>query len=80
MSRKVTFTPGAGIRHGIQVDALQVYDLVPTILHALKMAVKEPFDGRVAHEIFIEDTRGNEKAGESVVAGRLKRLQVSSRD
>lgn len=76
MSRKVTFTPGAGIRHGIQVDALQVYDLVPTILHALK----EPFDGRVAHEIFIEDTRGNEKAGESVVAGRLKRLQVSSRD
>ncbi len=72
----VFYAWGAGIRRGVQVDALQVYDLVPTILHALDIAVEEPFDGRVAHEIFRQNTTSEVEGGDSPVARTLKRLQT----
>jgi hypothetical protein len=53
-----------------------VYDLVPTILHALNISVKDPLDGQVAHEIFVEDTRHYVEIGETLVAQKLKQLQA----
>ncbi|MGI9059864.1 MAG: alkaline phosphatase family protein [Ktedonobacteraceae bacterium] len=73
----IFYAYGAGIRRGVQVNALQVYDLVPTILHALNIAVKEPLDGQVAHEIFTEDTTRYVEVGESMVARKLKQLRMS---
>jgi predicted AlkP superfamily phosphohydrolase/phosphomutase len=72
----VFYAYGAGIRHGVQVKALHVYDLVPTILHALNISVKDPLDGQVAHEIFAEDTRHYVEVGETLVAQKLKQLQA----
>ena len=69
---------GAGIRQGVQVSPLQIYDLVPTVLHALGLSADEPLDGRVAREVFVE---ANEQVAaepgeqESLVARKLKQLQ-----
>lgn len=76
----VFYAWGGSIRQGAQVEPLQIYDLVPTALHALGVAAEEPFDGRVAKEIFLQeqsDDAGSEANGESLVARKLKRLQAS---
>lgn len=74
----VFYAWGAGIQRGLQTDPLQIYDLVPTVLHALGISADEPFDGRVAQEIF---THGRllqqEHSGESLVDSKLKRLQAT---
>ncbi len=67
---------GAGMRQGVRVEPLQIYDLVPTLLHGLDIRADEPFDGRVAHEIFVEPQLAHERAAAgSLVARKLKRLQ-----
>lgn len=70
---------GAGIQQGVQVDPLQIYDLVPTMLHALGVSADEPFDGRVAQEIFVQKPPQGQITGEdaagSLVARKLRRLQ-----
>ncbi len=76
----VFFAYGAGIRRGVQVNALQVYDLVPTILHALNIAAKEPLDGQIAHEIFAEDTTRYVEVGNTMVARKLKHLHGSKEE
>nr|HET6902799.1 alkaline phosphatase family protein [Ktedonobacteraceae bacterium] len=73
----VFFAYGAGIRRGVQANALQVYDLVPTILHALNIAAKEPLDGQIAHEIFAENTARYVEVGDTMVARKLKHLHGS---
>ena len=69
----VFFAWGAGIRQGVRVEPLQIYDLVPTLLHGLDIRADEPFDGRVAREIF-ETASESENAG-SLVMRKLRRLQ-----
>ncbi len=73
----VFYAYGAGIRRGVQVNALQVYDLVPTVLHALNIEAKEPLDGQIAHEIFAEDTTRYVEVGNTLVARKLKHLHGS---
>jgi hypothetical protein len=78
----VFFARGNGIRQGAHLDPLQIYDLVPTVLSALGVSSDEPFDGRVAREIFAaRDTSQQDAAeqdeGESLVSRKLKRLQTS---
>jgi len=73
----VFFAWGAGIRQGVRVEPLQIYDLVPTLLHSLDIHAGEPFDGRVAREIFVEPQAGYERAAaESLVARKVRRLQA----
>jgi predicted AlkP superfamily phosphohydrolase/phosphomutase len=71
----VFFAWGAGIRSGVHIDPLQIYDLVPTALHALGVSADESFDGQVAHDIFIPQERPHSELSESLVARKLKRLQ-----
>lgn len=73
--RGVFYAWGAGIKQGEQVEPLQIYDLVPTALHALGISADEPFDGRVAQEIFTEIPAPEAPGGESVAARKLKRLR-----
>ena len=73
----VFYAWGAGIQRGMQVGPLQIYDLVPTVLHALSISADEPFDGRVAQEIFMQSQLNQERSGESVVDSKLKRLRAS---
>ncbi len=68
----VFYAWGAGIRQGVRVEPLQIYDLVPTVLHSLDISVDEPFDGRVAHEIFA--TASEAENAESLVRRKLRRL------
>ena len=71
---------GAGVKQGEQVEPLQIYDLVPTALHALGIAADEPFDGRVAHEIFVTEPSDDTPRGynhANIVARKLQRLQAS---
>jgi len=76
----IFYAYGAGIRRGVQVNALQVYDLVPTILHALNITAQEPLDGHVAHEIFTEDTTRYVEVGNTMVARKLKHLHGSKEE
>ncbi len=69
---------GTGIQRGAQVDPLQIYDLVPTVLHTLGVSANEPFDGRVAREIFVQPEGQNgsdDGREEGLVAHKLKQLQ-----
>ena len=72
----VFYAWGAGIRQGERIEPLQIYDLVPTALHALGVSADEPFDGRVAQEVFISKDSLDAEQGESLVARKLKRLQA----
>ncbi len=70
----VFYAWGAAIRQGIYVEPLQIYDLVPTVLHALSLPADEPFDGRIAQEIFIQSP---EAPTNSLVARKLRQLSQS---
>jgi predicted AlkP superfamily phosphohydrolase/phosphomutase len=77
----VFYAWGAGIKQGVQVAPLHIYDLVPTALHTLGISTEEPFDGRVVHEIFAQNAAQSvegQAGGESLVARKLKRLQASN--
>ncbi len=66
---------GANIRPGVHVNPLQIYDLVPTVLHALGVSADEPFDGQVARDIFEVSHENGARHEESRVARKLKRIQ-----
>ena len=76
----VFYAWGAGIHRGVRSDPLQIYDLVPTVLHALGVSADEPFDGRSAQAIFVQEQRhdgvGSTMDGESLVVRKLKQLQA----
>lgn len=73
----VFYAWGAGMKQGTRVEPLQIYDLVPTALHALGISTDEPFDGRVAQEVF-DQGQEHESAGEGSVALKLKRLRAGT--
>jgi len=47
---------GPDIRQGIQLEGARIYDVAPTILHLLGLAVPDDMDGRVLEEIFREES------------------------
>ncbi|GAC1652317.1 MAG: alkaline phosphatase family protein [Ktedonobacteraceae bacterium] len=71
---------GTGIRQGERIEPLQIYDLVPTVLHAFGVTADEPFDGTVARAVFAQKEEANgatsNVAEDSFVARKLKRLQA----
>ena len=76
----VFYAWGAGIKEGTQISALQIYDLVPTALHALGISTDQAFDGRVAHEIFVGQPGANtsaEAGDNNLIARKLRRLRSS---
>lgn len=47
---------GPELREGLRITAAGLYDLAPTILHMMNVAVPDDMDGRVLNEIFREDS------------------------
>jgi predicted AlkP superfamily phosphohydrolase/phosphomutase len=43
---------GPEIKKGVEINNVQIYDIVPTILHILDIPIDENIDGRVLTEIF----------------------------
>jgi predicted AlkP superfamily phosphohydrolase/phosphomutase len=73
----VFYAWGSGIRQGVRLDPLQIYDLVPTVLQSLGISADEPFDGRVVREMFAGEQGAEESgAGQSIVAKKLRQLRA----
>jgi len=68
---------GSSIVRGAQVDPIQIYDLVPTALHALNITVDEIFDGHIAQEIFVQEPeiKSVGEAEDSLVSRKLRKLK-----
>ncbi len=47
-----SFAYGKGIKHGIKIDNIYVYDVTSTILHVFGLPIPNDVDGRVLREIF----------------------------
>jgi len=47
---------GPGIKEGIEIDNVRIYDIAPTILHIFGLPIPNDIDGRVLTEIFEEDS------------------------
>ncbi len=72
----VLYAWGAGIRAGIQGQAAEIYDLVPTILHAMQLPIPSELDGRIIDEMFVPNSTSAGMAAErNIVADKLKLLR-----
>jgi hypothetical protein len=67
-SEGIFLAQGPNIKPGLTLDANQIFDLAPTIMHLLGERVPAVMDGRVVEEIFVESRQvvyddGDETAG-----------------
>lgn len=71
----VFYAFGKGIKQGFHAPNAQIYDLVPTVLHSMKLPLPYEFDGRVLEELFVEDKQDASQSAEGGLARRkLKKL------
>ncbi len=73
----VLYAYGAGFKRGFQAPNAEVYDLVPTLLHAMGLPFPYDFDGRVLDELFVErKASAGEQSGtdEGLARRKLKKL------
>ncbi len=72
----VLYAYGNNIKPGLQASPAEIYDIVPTVIHSMGLSLPGEFDGRVLHEIFVEQkefgSAGREEGGKT--RQRLKRL------
>ena len=79
----VLYAYGGTIKHGFQAPNAEVYDLVPTVLHAMDLPIPEELDGHVLHNLFVESESLEDKVvlqgiiGSDVVSRKLKGLNKS---
>jgi predicted AlkP superfamily phosphohydrolase/phosphomutase len=50
----VLYAYGNNIKQGSQASPVEIYDIVPTVLHSMGLPLPNVFDGRILHEIFEE--------------------------
>ncbi|HKV58819.1 MAG TPA: alkaline phosphatase family protein [Ktedonobacteraceae bacterium] len=76
----VLYAYGAGIKQGFKAPNAEIYDVVPTVLHAMGLPLPHEFDGRVFDELFVapqpqQADRPLEGAGKAAGArSKLKKL------
>ena len=51
----VLIANGPGVRRGAKIEGATIYDIAPTILHALGLPVGKDLDGHVLRELFVEE-------------------------
>ncbi len=56
----VLYAYGSGIKHGFKAPHAEIYDLVPTVLHAMGLPFPSTLDGRVLNELFVERNQGDQ--------------------
>jgi predicted AlkP superfamily phosphohydrolase/phosphomutase len=69
----VFYAYGGPFKQGFKAPHAEIYDLVPTVLHAMDLPLPHTFDGRVLHELFIEK---QQKEGPSTDEGGLARRKL----
>jgi predicted AlkP superfamily phosphohydrolase/phosphomutase len=47
---------GSQIKKGLEVEKAKIYDVTPTVLHLMGLAIPKDIDGRVLAEIFEDDS------------------------
>ena len=77
----VLFAYGAGFKQGFKAPNAEVFDIVPTLLRAMKLPFPYNFDGRVLEDLFVEPTQADEglvtaskNADGSLARRKLKKL------
>ena len=76
----VLYAYGGGIKHGLKAPNAEIYDLVPTVLHAMGLPFPYVFDGRVLDELFVESKQSEQTAvtengaKDSLTRRKLKKL------
>lgn len=73
----VFYAYGAPFKRGFQAPNAEIYDLVPTLLHAMNLPLPHAFDGRVLEELFVENPPEEilPIGEEDMVKRKLKKLQ-----
>ena len=63
----VFYAYGSAIKRGFKAPNAEIYDLVPTVLHAMNLPLPHTFDGRILRELFLgeESLEGDGTAGRS---------------
>lgn len=51
----VLYAYGGAIKRGFQAPNAEIYDLAPTVLHAMGLPLPHSFDGRVLDELFVQN-------------------------
>jgi predicted AlkP superfamily phosphohydrolase/phosphomutase len=75
----VFYAYGSRFKRGFKAPHAEIYDLVPTVLHAMNLPLPHAFDGRILKELFLEEASiEGGGAGANVEGGlasrRLKKL------
>ena len=50
----VFYAYGGPFKQGFQAPDAEIYDLVPTLLHAMELPLPHAFDGRILEDLFVE--------------------------
>ncbi|GAC1381241.1 MAG: hypothetical protein NVS4B7_18760 [Ktedonobacteraceae bacterium] len=74
----VLYAYGPHIKAGVKGAAVEIYDVVPTVLRAMNLPLPNDLDGRVIEDIFTPHTPVAERElAATTVARKLKNLQKS---
>lgn len=71
---------GPDIGSGRELEGLKIYDVAPTILHALNTPVPTNIDGRVLNEIFKEGSEPHKRKVKQGVRDEKKRIRKKIRN
>lgn len=70
---------GPQIRKGLQIENAKIYDITPTVLHLMGLAIPKDIDGRVLQEIFEEDSEPAKRPVAYQDVGEGERERVKDR-
>lgn len=77
---------GKGIKKGVKLNNVKIYDIAPTILHILGLPIPNDMDGRVLMEIFEPDSEFSkrepsyyEKDEKQLLKSKIKELKLRGR-
>lgn len=60
----ILLATGPDFREGVSLDPVEIYDVLPTVLHLLDVPVPDTADGRVLTELFAPDSEPGQRAVE----------------
>lgn len=68
----VMYAYGGGIKQGFKAPNAEIYDLVPTVLHAMGLPLPDTFNGRILDELFVQ-SNSMERTQIAVESGLARR-------
>lgn len=71
---------GPGIRAGAKLDALDLLDIAPTVLHLLGRPIPDDLEGRLAADAFTDEFLDLRKVRHSEAAGTANTVSTSQRE